>query len=233
MSDELISTAALSASDVPSPKGPLADFGDRDELPEIWRFAITYVPSRTMSFELVGFIATAVMNEWKKSDELPDVGLGTWRLSLLWMFHHWRHTQDDRATPWSREDSDEVRFTRFLVAEIHRELFQEESWWWEREHTPSDEERWSRALLRAPEAHDVAQLYEMAGEILLEAIQARDGGAADPMNIPLIETDPLWAARRYQAYELARGLVDIVGRGPAGLDEARDRAYLAAGSLTG
>lgn len=110
-----------------------------------WRFAMTYVPSRTMSFELVGFIATAVKNEWKKSNELPDVGLATWRLSLLWMYHHWRHAHDDRGSVWSREDSDEVRFTRFLVTEIHRELYQEESWWWQPEHTPTDEERWSRA----------------------------------------------------------------------------------------
>ena len=233
MPQELISTAALSADDVPSPNGPLAGFGERGEVPEIWRFAVTYVPSPTMSSALVGFIAAAVKNEWKKSNELPDVGLGTWRLSLLWMYHHWRHTHDDRGSVWSREDSDEVRFTRFLVTEIHRELYEEESWWWQPEYTPTDEERWSRALGRAPEAHDVAQLYGMAGETLFAAIQARDSGSEDPLNLPLTETDPLWAARRYQAYELARGLVDIVGRGAAGLDEARDRAYLAAGSITG
>lgn len=186
-----------------------------------------------MSFELSGFIATSVMNEWKNTNELPNVGLGTWRLSLLWMYHHWRHMHDDRNSVWSREESDEVRFTRFLVSEIHRELYQEESWWWQPDHTPSDEERWSRALGRAPEAHDVAQLYEMAGEILLEAIQPRDRGADDPMNLPLIERDPMWAARRHQAYQLARGLLDLVGRGTDGLDEARDRAYLTAGSITG
>lgn len=221
-----ISTAALTAADVPAPDGSL-DVEREGEFPDIWVFAKTYPPPAALPGGLPAFVAQAALARWEADGEVPELGLDGLRLTLWWLSEHWRHTQS--AGEWERGYPRHAGLTRALVTKIHLELYQEESWWWQPDHEPTDEERWERALGRSNEGRDVAELYDIAANVLSQAIERREAGAEDPLNLPLIEEDPLRAARVYAAYMLARGLVGS-GDGIT-LEEARYVAYRTAASL--
>jgi len=221
-----ISTAALTADGVPSPDGSL-DMQRDGEFPPIWRFAVTYRPPAALPRELPALVAESALVQWKSKNAVPEIGLDGQRLALWWLFHHWRHTQSEG--PWERGYPEHAALTRALVKAIHLELYQEESWWWEPNHEPTDEERWQRALGRSTEGRDVGELYDIAANVLSQAIEQREAGAEDPLNLPLIEEDPLRGARVHAAYLLARGLV--TSGGGRTLEEARDAAYATAASL--
>lgn len=219
---QTVSTAALKAADVPSPDGSLDEWRG-DEPPELWWFASSYEPPADFPnlFELAQFVTDAAVKQWSETNELPALGLGGLRLTLWWLFHHWRHTQSEGS--WEKDYPEYAGYVRATVTKIHLELFQEESWWWEPGHIPTAEEREGRALARANEGRGVAQLYGLAADILSQAIEVRDTGEDDPFNLPLIEFDVVHGARVYAAYALARGLT-MCGGGRS-LEEARDVAY--------
>jgi hypothetical protein len=218
-----ISTAALKAADVPSPSSSLdleVRRGEDAEHPAIWEFAATYRPSASLPDELPRFVAESALSQWERTQELPEIGLDGMRLVLWWLFQHWRHVHTD--VPWEQTNPSHAGLARALVEKIHLELYQEESWWWEPDHEPTDEERWQRALARSNEGRDVAELYDLAAELLSEMIDRRDAGEDDPLNLPLIEADRLRAFRLHAAWHVARGLLAIRD---GDVEAARDLAY--------
>ncbi len=156
-----ISTAALTAADVPSPDGSL-EMEREGEFPAIWKFAKTYLPPAALPRELPAFVAQSALARWETEGELPEIGLDGLRLTLWWISEHWRHTQSEGV--WERGYPKHAGFARALVTKIHLELYQEESWWWEPDHEPTDEDHWQRALGRSHEGRDVAELYEIAAD---------------------------------------------------------------------
>ena len=223
--ERVISTAALNAADIPSPDGALEKRPDA-ELPAIWRFAMTYRLPAAFPEDLPAFLAQAALSHWQARREVPDIGLDGQRLILWWLYQHWRHTHSEGV--WERGYREHADLTRALVRSIGREIEEEESWWWQPEHEPSDEERWRRARSRSNETRDLGELYGLAADMLSRAIERRDEGAGDPLNVPLDEEDPLRAARVHAAHLLARGLAN---EGNRTLEAARDTAYEVAESL--
>jgi hypothetical protein len=181
-----ISTTALTAADVPSPDGSL-EMEREGEFPAIWKFAKTYPPPAALPHELPAFVAHSALARWEAEGELPEIGLDGLRLALWWVFEHWRHTQSEEI--WERRYPKHAGFARALVTKIQLELYQEESWWWQPDHEPTDEERWQRARRRSNEGRDVAELYELAANLLSQAIDQGERGSEDPLNLPLIEED--------------------------------------------
>ena len=224
--DREISTVALTASDVPSSEGPLDQRPD-GTLPSIWQFALTYRPTPALPYKLHEFVAQSARTSWETQQELPDIGLDGLRLALWWEYQHWRHGQSGGGS--ERKDPSHAAFARALVKKIHLVLFQEESWWWDPGHKPTEEERAYRAKFRSPEGHDIADLYDIAARLLAEAIDQREAGADDPLNLALMELDSLRLVRMMAGHRLARGLVDEMGGRT--LEEARAAAYAQAGSI--
>lgn len=219
-----VSTAGLSAADVPSPDGLLDVQGERDrdaQDPPIWQFAATFRPPAALPQALPEYVARSALSDWERSGELPEIGLDALRLALWWLHQYWRHAHTEE--PWESTHPTHASFTRALVKQIHLQLYQEESWWWQPEHEPTDEERWERALARSNEGRDVAELYALAADMLSEAIERRDVGETDPLNLALITEDALTAFRLHAAWQLAHGLV-AAGDGRS-LEEARQLAY--------
>jgi hypothetical protein len=219
---EIVSTAALRSQDVPSPSGSLEEWRG-DEPPELWRFARSYEPPADLPNlqAVASFLTEAAVGHWRKAGELPELGLGGLRLTLWWLFQQWRHTQS--AGGWEAVYPDYASYVRAAVTEIHKALYEEESWWWAPSHSPTDDEREHRALARANETEALANMYADAAELLDRAIERREAGDADPLNLALIEYDVVRGAQVDAAFTLACGLT--VRGGGRTLEEAQDVAY--------
>jgi len=214
-----ISTAALAAADVPAADGSL-DMQPDSEYPPIWRFAKSYGLPHTMPYDIPGIVAEFVLDGFERHGAIPGVQLDTKRLALWSLSELFRGSHDD-PRGWDRAHPRRAALARALVADIRRVLFEEEAWWWEPDHEPTDEERWRRALTRTHESADIAQLYLLAVTILSTAIERRDRGCDRPLDVPLTEADPIVGYRLVAAHQLARGLASTA----ATLEDARDKSY--------
>jgi hypothetical protein len=224
----IISSADLTAADVPDPAGALG-MERGGEYPAVWLFALSYPAPPTLPAELPGFVAQAVVAGWEAGGALPDAfELDELRLTLWGLHECWR--QMDNGAAWERQHPSHASLARALVTQIRTELQNEESWYWDPGHEPTDEDRSRRRLALSKESRDLKELYEAAGRLLDSAIAQRDAGSEDPLTAPLAETDALQAARLDAAYLVARGLLAVAGN--ASLEDARSACFERASALT-
>lgn len=219
-----VSTSGLKADLIPDPNGPLDPSDDGE--PAIWRFAQTFDVNSFADEKTSLFLTRSAMNVYEATETLPDLDLDGYRACLAIEYSHWRATGPGgslaRGASWESMYSQHASFVRELVREIHKEVFQEESWWWEPNKTPTDDERVARSLSWSRQPRQLARLLDLAGEHISEHNEL------DLMESFERGDDPYLRLRAQAAYFLAQGLVDS-----AGTEQADITAYGMAARLRG
>ena len=203
-----ISSTALHYRDVPDPNGSL-EFRPPARIPELIQFAMTMDKASMPALETLEFLATAVRKRWERVGDLPELDLDGYRGCLYYEADYWRHTQSG-GRAWETKHVEHAAFLRGLVGAIAKFLCEEESWWWEPEKEPTDEERNRRAPTRSREGEPLIRLYEDASRHLGETIEtyekglpAEDRVIAEALDPPVLDEDPVLAFRQRTAQRLA------------------------------
>ena len=216
-----MSTAALRSSEIPDPEGSFEMDPRTFEPSPIMQFAFSY-PVRASLEPFHEFVTRAAFDQWRKTGDVAGVGLDGLRLVLLGMALLWRHSgaAGKQGQPkYAAEES----FIRALVKQIRLEVWQEEQWWWQPGHTPTSKERRAAALQRSPETRELSELYQLAAALVDDAIQQRDEGAEEQLNLPLLTylpDDPVATERKHLAYLVMRGLEAVDP--PSKLEDLRE-----------
>lgn len=211
------STTALTSEGIPDPNGPLEPT-EEGELPELIRFAFSIDAAALPSTQMLELFASALRERWERADdesgakEFPvGIELDALRWALNYEGHHWRHHAGDHRGGWARGHPEHAEFFRALVAELNKLIYQEESWWWEPDHEPSDDERLQRALARSRERGPLVRLYDETWSHLEEVISTYEDGLPDDdktllevLDPPIVEEpDPVRYARQQTVQRLA------------------------------
>jgi hypothetical protein len=218
-----VSTSGLRSELIPEPDGPLNPRSDRE--PDIWRFAQTFDVNSFATDETCLFLARSARHVFTTTGTLPKLDLDAYRACLAVEYQQWRARPDDslaRGSSWAAIYFEHAAFVAALVREIHKQVWEEEQWWWEPNKTPTDDERTARALSRSRQPRQLARLLDLAGEHISEHHEV------DLVDSFADESDPYVAMRAQAAYFVALGLVESGGQ-----DHADVSAYGMAARLRG